>query len=109
MLNEPAAAERVLFWAAEHQLDDDFDAPLPNGGKAATVGWVADNIVGLATEGLPTPAGRSATARGGGGKSYADAFMSAPVLRKATHHVVHNRALGFWTLVQVSDRAGSSS
>ena len=76
------------------------------------MGWVADNIVGLATDGL------------GNGKSYAEAFLQSPVrralpfhcasaafllcdsvlpcgppqvLRAATHHVVQNRSLGFWT------------
>lgn len=79
----PSVHERACAWIQDHKDDDDFDDPISQ--FHLTTAQVVDRIIKPATQRTK--------------QSYADGYLARPMLRKATHYVVHNPESGFWDTV----------
>jgi Ca2+-binding EF-hand superfamily protein len=79
----PSVHERACAWIEDHKDDDDFDVPTVQ--HPLTTAQLVDTIIKPATQ-------RSK-------QSYANEYLSRPVLQKATHYVVHDPEDGFWDVV----------
>ncbi len=79
----PSVHERACAWIEDHKDDDDFDDPVLQ-SQLTTVQMI-DKIIKPATQ-------RSK-------QSYAEEYLTRPMLRKASHYVVHDPENGFWDTI----------